>query len=56
VFINIDIIGFYNKGSLIALDFPGAEASTSYGTPAFKVSKKLFANLKKMERRWLLYK
>jgi len=27
----------------LALDLPGAEESTSYGTPAFKVNKKLFA-------------
>ena len=27
----------------IAQDLPGAEESTSYGTPAFKVKKKLFA-------------
>lgn len=27
----------------IALTFPGAVESTSYGTPAFKVDKKLFA-------------
>ena len=29
----------------IALTFPGAVESTSYGTPAFKVAKKLFARL-----------
>ncbi len=29
----------------IALTFPGAVESTSYGTPAFKVAKKLFTRL-----------
>ena len=29
----------------IALAFPGTEESTSYGTPSFKVKKKLFARL-----------
>ena len=29
----------------IALSFPGAEESTSYGTPAFKVKGKLFVRL-----------
>ena len=30
----------------IALRLPGAEEGTSYGTPAFKVRKKLFARLR----------
>jgi hypothetical protein len=30
----------------LALDLPGAEEATSYGTPAFKVRKKLFAQLR----------
>lgn len=29
----------------LALELPGAVESTSYGTPAFKVAKKLFARL-----------
>jgi hypothetical protein len=43
---NIDVIAFYNKVSSIALGFPGVVASTSYGTPAFKINKKMFARLK----------
>jgi hypothetical protein len=30
----------------LAIDLPGAEESTSFGTPAFKVRKKLFARLR----------
>jgi hypothetical protein len=43
---SIDIIEFYARVSAIAMSFPGAESSTSYGTPAFKVKKKLFARFR----------
>jgi hypothetical protein len=39
----IDLIAFYDQVSSIALGLPGVMASTSYGTPAFKVNKKLLA-------------
>jgi hypothetical protein len=52
---NIDVIAFYNKVSEIALSFPGAEASTSYGTPAFKVSKKMFARFKEDGKTLVVY-
>jgi hypothetical protein len=43
---NIDALAYWREVSAIAVQFPGAEAGTSYGTPAFKVDKKLFARLK----------
>ena len=43
---NIDALAFWSGVSAIAAQFPGAEAGTSYGTPAYKVNKKLFARLK----------
>ena len=43
---NIDALAFWNTVSAIAAQFPGAEAGTSYGTPAYKVNKKLFTRLK----------
>ena len=52
---NIDVIAFYSQVSSIALGFPGAEASTSYGTPAFKVSKKLFARLREDGKTLVVY-
>ena len=52
---NIDTIAFYQQVSLIALTFPGAEASTSYGTPAFKVKKKLFARFKEDGKTLVVY-
>lgn len=36
----------------IARTLPGAEESTSYGTPAFKVKGKLFARFIRMASRW----
>ena len=35
----------FETARAIALRLPGAEESTSYGTPAFRVRKKLFARL-----------
>jgi hypothetical protein len=52
---NIDSIGFYNEVSSIALNFPGSEASTSYGTPAFKVKGKLFARFKEDGKTLVVY-
>ncbi|MEP7278636.1 MAG: MmcQ/YjbR family DNA-binding protein [Bacteroidota bacterium] len=43
---DIDALEYWNRVGLIALSFPGAVSATSYGTPAFKVHKKLFARLK----------
>ena len=43
---NIDALVYWSEASALASQFPGAEAGTSYGTPAFKVDKKLFARLK----------
>ncbi|MEP6673537.1 MAG: MmcQ/YjbR family DNA-binding protein [Ferruginibacter sp.] len=43
---NLDSLIFWNRVSLVASALPGSEAGTSYGTPAFKVNKKLFARLK----------
>jgi hypothetical protein len=37
------------------LGFPGTEASTSYGTPAFKVHKKMFARLKEDGKTLVVY-
>jgi len=52
---NIDVIAFYNEVSGIALSFAGAEASTSYGTPAFKVDKKMFARFKEDGKTLVVY-
>jgi len=43
---NIDSLSYWNKVGAIVAKFPGAEAGSSYGTPAFKVNKKLFVRLK----------
>ena len=52
---NIDFIEYYEKVNSIALGFPGAVASTSYGTPAFKVNKKLFARFKEDGKTLVVY-
>jgi hypothetical protein len=52
---NIDIIELYAKVSSIAMSFPGAESSTSYGTPAFKVKKKLFARFREDGKTLVVY-
>jgi hypothetical protein len=52
---NIDTIAFYNQVSSIALGLPGVIASTSYGTPAFKVNKKLFARFKEDGKTLVIY-
>ena len=52
---NIDTIAFYSKVSAIALQFGGAVSSTSYGTPAFKVNKKLFARFWEDGRTLVVY-
>ena len=39
----------------IAKKLPGAEESTSYGTPAFKVKGKLFARLKENETQLVVH-
>jgi hypothetical protein len=52
---NIDALAYWSEVSAIAVRFPGAEAGTSYGTPAFKVDKKLFARLKEDGKTLALY-
>jgi hypothetical protein len=52
---NIDVIEFYNKVSSVVLQLPGAITSTSYGTPAFKVNKKMFARLKEDGKTLVVY-
>jgi len=52
---NIDVIEFYKKASSVALELPGVITSTSYGTPAFKVSKKMFARLKEDGKTLVVY-
>jgi hypothetical protein len=52
---NIDAFAYLHEVSLIALGFPGAVAATSYGTPAFKVHKKLFARLKEDGKTLVVY-
>ena len=46
VCMNIDALHHWRRVSSVALQLPGAELSSSYGTPAVKVKKKLFARLK----------
>ena len=36
----------------VALSFPGVEEGTSYGTPAFKLGKKLLVRLHQTAARW----
>jgi hypothetical protein len=43
---NIDALAYWSNVTDIAMQFSGTEAGTSYGTPAFKVNKKLFARLR----------
>ena len=52
---NIDALKYWHEVGLIALKFPGTEESTSYGTPAFKVNKKLFARLKEDGKTLVVY-
>jgi hypothetical protein len=52
---NIDVIEFYQKASSVALELPGVITSTSYGTPAFKVNKKMFARLKEDGKTLVVY-
>ena len=52
---NIDMIAYWNRVVAIAQDLPGAEISTSYGTPAFKVNKKLFTRLKEDGKTLVVY-
>ena len=52
---NIDVIACWNRVIEIADELPGAELSTSYGTPAFKVNKKLFARLKEDGKTLVVY-
>ena len=52
---SIDMIEFYTKASSIALKFPGAFEATAYGTPAFKVNKKMFARLKEDGKTLVVY-
>jgi hypothetical protein len=43
----LDTIVIYQKVSQLALALPDVEAGSSYGTPAFKIHKKLMARFKK---------
>jgi hypothetical protein len=52
---NIDTIAYWNRVIAIAKDLPGAEISTSYGTPAFKVDKKLFTRLREDGKTLVVY-
>ena len=52
---NIDVIFYWNRVIDIADKLPGAELSTSYGTPAFKVNKKLFVRLKEDGKTLVVY-
>ncbi len=52
---DIDTIFFWKQVTAIAGTLPGAIASTSYGTPAFKVNKKLFARPKEDGKTLVVY-
>jgi len=52
---NIDALAYWNEVSAIVMQFPGTEAGTSYGTPACKVNKKLFARLKEDGKTIVVY-
>lgn len=52
---NIDAFAYLDKVSSIALALPGAIAATSYGTPSFKVQKKLFARMKEDGKTLVVY-
>jgi hypothetical protein len=52
---SIDSIAHYELVSSIALEFPEVLASTSYGTPAFKVNKKLIARFWEDGRTLVIY-
>jgi hypothetical protein len=52
---NIDALVYWKEVSVIALALPGVVAATSYGTPAFKVNKKLMARLKEDGKTLVVY-
>ena len=52
---NIDALHYLDMVSSIALELPGTVASTSYGTPAFKVKGKLFARFKEDGKTLVIY-
>jgi len=52
---NIDSIALWDRVCSIAHTLEQAEPSTSYGTPAFKVNKKLFARLKEDGKTLVVY-
>jgi hypothetical protein len=52
---NIDAFTYWNDVSQIALKFPGVVAATSYGTPAFKVQKKLMTRLREDGKTLVVY-
>lgn len=52
---DIDMIAYWNRVVAIARHLPGAEISTSYGTPAFKVNKKLFTRLREDGKTLVVY-
>ncbi len=52
---NIDAFSYWNQVSAVAAQFPGAEAGDSYGTPAYKVHKKLFVRLKEDGKTIVVY-
>jgi len=52
---NIDALKYWSEVGLIALKFEGTEESTSYGTPALKVNRKLFTRLKEDGKTLVVY-
>ena len=52
---NIDGIAYWNRVAAIAKDLPGTEISTSYGTPALKVNKRLFTRLREDGKTLVVY-
>jgi hypothetical protein len=52
---DIDALAYWKEVSLIALALPGTVAATSYGTPAFKVNKKLVTRLKEDGKTLVVY-
>ena len=52
---NIDVIEFYNKACSIATELPGVITSRSYGTPSFKVNKKMFARIREDGKTLVVY-
>ena len=52
---NIDAFKYWGEVSLIAAKLPGTAEAVSYGTPSFKVNKKLFTRLKEDGKTLVVY-